>query len=90
MSTLGENRQPANFSSVRRLVARHPVAAFLVMAFVFGWSGFVPLLLSESGPFAVLAVPVVVSTRGRLGYESERTVPRPAETGGVAAQPSTQ
>ena len=44
-------------SPFRRLVARHPVAAFLVMAFVFSWTIMLPLLLSESGfgvlPFAL-------------------------------------
>jgi hypothetical protein len=38
----------------------------------------------------VLAVLLVAFTRGRLGYEPERTGSRPAETGGVAAQPSAQ
>jgi hypothetical protein len=56
MSTL-KNQQPANSSSLRRLVARHPVAAFLVMAFLFAWTIMLPLLLSESGfgvlPFAL-------------------------------------
>ena len=35
-------------------MARHPVAAFLVMAFGFAWISMLPLLLSESGPFGVL------------------------------------
>jgi CAAX protease family protein len=58
MSTATENQQPANSSSssLRGVVARHPVAAFLVMAFAFGWSGMLPLLLSESGPFGVLPI----------------------------------
>jgi uncharacterized protein len=57
MSTVIENRQPGNsYSLLRRLVARRPVSAFLVMAFVFGWGGMLPLLLSESGPFGVLPV----------------------------------
>ncbi len=56
MSTAIDNQQPPTPSSVRRLVARHPVAAFLVMAFAFGWSGMLPLLLSESGPFGVLPI----------------------------------
>ena len=57
MSTLFENQQPATSSSLRRLVARHPVVAFLLMAFVFAWTIMLPLLLSESGfgilPFAL-------------------------------------
>src|SRR3712207_9410290 len=53
-----ENHQPSNFSSaIRRLIAHRPVAAFLVMAFVFSWIIMLPLLLSESGfgvlPFAL-------------------------------------
>ena len=56
MSTATENRQPPNSSSsLRRLVARHPVAAFLVMAFGFGWTNLIPILLSENG-FGVVSV----------------------------------
>jgi membrane protease YdiL (CAAX protease family) len=55
VATTIENQHPAeSSSSLRRAVARHPVSAFLVMAFVIGWSGMLPLLLSESGPFGVL------------------------------------
>jgi hypothetical protein len=39
---------------------------------------------------AMLAVLVVVFTRGRLGYEPARAAMRPAEAGGDAAQPSVQ
>ena len=57
MSTANENRQPTTSPSLRRLVARHPVVAFLLMAFVFAWTIMLPLLLSESGfgvlPFAL-------------------------------------
>ena len=57
MSTAAtNNQQPANSSSLRRVVARHPVAAFLIMAFVFGWGGMLPLLLSENGPVTVLPI----------------------------------
>jgi membrane protease YdiL (CAAX protease family) len=57
MSTTTENQRPPNSSSsLRRLVARHPVAAFLVMAFVFGWGGMLPLLLSENGPVTVVPI----------------------------------
>jgi hypothetical protein len=38
----------------------------------------------------MLAVVVAVFTRGRLSYEPERAAARPAEAGGVAAQPSVQ
>ena len=54
-------RHPAPHSALGRLVARHPAAAFLVMAFAFAWTSLLPLLLSERGlgvlPFAP---PVVV------------------------------
>jgi uncharacterized protein len=55
MSTTTEHQQPPNSSSsIRGVVARHPVAAFLIMAFAFGWGGMLPLLLSENGPVTVL------------------------------------
>src|SRR3712207_6003147 len=54
MYTATEGHQPTSSSKLRRLVARHPVAAFLVMAFGFAWISMLPLLLSESGPFGVL------------------------------------
>ena len=56
MSTATENRKALASSSLRRLVASHPVSAFLVMAFAFGWGAMLPLLLSESGPFGVVPV----------------------------------
>jgi uncharacterized protein len=56
MSTITENQQPANASSrLRRLVARHPVTAFLMMAFGFGWASLIPILLAENG-FGVLPI----------------------------------
>jgi len=48
------NHQPATHSTLRSLVVRHPVTAFVVMAFALGWGGMLPLLLSESGPFGIL------------------------------------
>jgi membrane protease YdiL (CAAX protease family) len=57
MSTATANQQAPNSSSpIRRLVARHPVAAFLVMAFVIGWGGMLPLLFSENGPVTVVPI----------------------------------
>src|ERR687894_1298694 len=56
MSTSTEDRQPANaYPGLRRLVARHPATAFLVMAFGFGWTSLIPILLSENG-FGVLPI----------------------------------
>jgi hypothetical protein len=56
MSTTTENQLPSNSTSLRGVVARHPVASFLIMAFVFGWGSMLPLLLSENGPVTVLPV----------------------------------
>lgn len=57
MSTRSKNQRPAHSSSsLKAVVARHPVAAFVLMAFVFGWGGVLPLLLSESGPFGVVSI----------------------------------
>jgi membrane protease YdiL (CAAX protease family) len=49
-------QQPTPHSPLRHLVARKPVASFLIMAFVFGWGGMLPLLLSENGPVTVLPI----------------------------------
>ena len=46
-------RQPFPHSPFRRLVVRHPVVSFLLIAFVFAWTIMLPLLLSKSG-FGVL------------------------------------
>ena len=51
-----ENHQPPKSSSrLRRLIARYPVTAFLVMAFGFGWISLIPILLAENG-FGVLPI----------------------------------
>ncbi len=55
MSTSTENYRPTVSWSLRRLVARHPATAFLVMAFGFGWASLIPSLLSENG-FGVLPI----------------------------------
>ncbi len=59
-------RAGAPHSAPRRLVARHPVAAFLAMAFAFGWGSIVPLLLSRRGldilPFDVPLTGVMAFT----------------------------
>src|SRR3712207_365854 len=57
MSTATENRQPpSSSSSLRGVVARHPVTSFLILAFVIGWGGMLPLLLSENGPVTVVPI----------------------------------
>jgi uncharacterized protein len=54
MYTATENRQLPGSSSLRRMVVRRPVLAFLVVAFGLAWTSILPLLLSQSGPFGVL------------------------------------
>jgi hypothetical protein len=49
------HRPPAPYSPLRRLVANHPVMAFLVLAFGFGWISLIPILLAENG-FGVLPI----------------------------------
>ena len=44
-TTAAPSHTPPNLSTLRRMVASYPVAAFLVMAFAFGWSAMLPLLL---------------------------------------------
>ena len=55
MSTVTAEHRPTAHSTIRRLVARHPATAFLVMAFGFGWTSLIPILLSENG-FGVLPI----------------------------------
>src|ERR687886_791506 len=56
MSKGTERRQPPDSSwSLKGLVARHPATAFLVMAFGFGWTSLIPILLSQNG-FGVLPI----------------------------------
>ena len=58
MYTATENRQPANSSSLRRLVVRHPLAAFLAMVYAITWIIFLPAVLQGRG---LLALPVDLS-----------------------------
>jgi CAAX protease family protein len=51
----GGDLRPASHSPLRDLVASHPVVAFLVLAFGFGWISLIPILLAENG-FGVLPV----------------------------------
>ena len=57
MSKATENRQPAPSSFVR-LVARRPVASFLVMLYAIAWSVSLPVVLRARG---LLALPVDLS-----------------------------
>ena len=58
MPTATENRQPTPLSPLKRLVIRHPVAAFLLMLYAIAWSVFLPVVLQARG---LLALPVDLS-----------------------------
>ena len=58
MPTVTENRQPAPLSPLKRLVVRHPVAAFLVMLYAIAWTVFLPVVLPAR---ELLALPVDLS-----------------------------
>jgi uncharacterized protein len=47
--------QSAPHSTLRRLVARHPVTAYLVLAFALAWISLLPVLLSKNG-FGLLPI----------------------------------
>ena len=49
MSTITTTSQSATSSSLRRLIKRHPLVAFFVLAFAGAWIVFVPLLLARNG-----------------------------------------
>ena len=78
MSTVTENQQPITHSTLRRLVARHPMVAFLIMAYGLGWPTLLgghylgmPFLLASS-LLAIfgLALPafwVTAATDGKAG-----------------------
>jgi membrane protease YdiL (CAAX protease family) len=54
------DRRLAPHSPLRGLVASHPVVAFLVLAFGFGWISLIPILLAENG-FGVVPVELPVT-----------------------------
>jgi membrane protease YdiL (CAAX protease family) len=79
MSTATQNQQTSNSSSLGPLVARHPVVAFLIMVYAFGWTILIaaagyfglPMLLSSSLAMVFgLALPaflVAAATSGKAG-----------------------
>ena len=75
MSTAAVIRQPTPHSPLRRMVARHPVAAFLVMVYALGWFTLIagdclglPMLLSSSlGVAFGLALPAFLVTAATDG-----------------------
>ena len=58
MPAATENRQPTLLSPLKRLIVRHPVAAFLVMLYAIAWTVFLPVVLQARG---LLALPVDLS-----------------------------
>ena len=81
MSTASQNQQAPNSSSLRALVARHPVVAFLIMVYAFGWSTLIaaagyfglPMLLSSSLAMVLgLALPAFLVTAAMSGKAGVR------------------
>jgi CAAX protease family protein len=81
MSTATQHQQTPNSSSLRSLVARHPVVAFLIMVYAFGWSTLIAadsvglpfLLVSSLGVVFGLALPaflVTAATSGKAGVRA--------------------
>jgi hypothetical protein len=58
MPTITENRRSAARSGLRHLVARHPIAAFLLMLYAVTWTVFLPVVLQGRG---LLALPIDLS-----------------------------
>ena len=58
MSATTKNRQPAPRSTLKRLVAHHPVAAFLIMLYAITWAVFAPVILQGRG---LLQLPIDLS-----------------------------
>lgn len=80
MSITTENHQPANSSLFGGLVARHPVVAFLIMVYAFGWSTLIaadyfglPFLLGSSISMIIgLALPAFLVTAAISGKAGVR------------------
>ena len=68
MSTLTATAQPAPGSSLKRLVARHPLVSYFVLAFAGAWIFQIPLLLAQNGfgflpwtlPTDLFTIPAVI------------------------------
>jgi membrane protease YdiL (CAAX protease family) len=82
MSAATEDQHPTNFSlAFRRLVARHPVVAFLIMVYAIGWSTLIaaagyfglPMLLASSLAMVLgLALPTFLVTAAMSGKAGVR------------------
>src|SRR5919199_6049530 len=68
MSTLTATAQPAPGSSLKRLVVRHPLVSYFVLAFAGAWIFQIPLLLAQNGfgflpwtlPTLLFTIPAVI------------------------------
>jgi membrane protease YdiL (CAAX protease family) len=49
MSIIATTKQPATSSPLKRLIKRHPLVAFFVIAFTGTWIAFLPLVLAQNG-----------------------------------------
>ena len=49
MSTVPTTSQPARTSPLKRLITRHPLIAFFVIAFAGSWIAALPLVLAQNG-----------------------------------------
>ena len=49
MSTIATGLQPTTSSPIKRLISRHPLTAFFVIAFAGSWIAFLPLVLAQNG-----------------------------------------
>jgi membrane protease YdiL (CAAX protease family) len=78
VSTATKNHQPTSQSTLRCMVARHPVTSFLIMVYAFGWTTLISadyvglpfLLVSSLGVVFGLALPaylVTAATSGKAG-----------------------
>src|SRR6266481_9861719 len=60
MSTIATGSQPATSSPLKRLISRHPLIAFFVIAFAGTWIAFLPPVLAQNGlglfPYTVPAL----------------------------------
>ena len=68
MSTLTATAQPVPGASLKRLVARHPLVSYFVLAFAGAWILQIPLLLAQNGfgflpwtlPTGLFTIPAVI------------------------------
>jgi hypothetical protein len=76
----------APVSGIRRWLVDHPVTSFLFLAFLGTWICQLPMIVSPTaarpfsacvlyGLYALLALAIVIATRGQLGYRKMPAAP---------------